>query len=110
MRRGFSFLWVVLTGIIAAVVALRRTRQGFPPSCRRAGRCRRITTKPHFLRVRLFGLLFLLFLVFLLRQDIPASDGWGAVVLAAAGSTRHAAAVARGCMPGGRATTVPTPT
>ena len=76
MRRGFSFLWVVLTGIIAAVVGVASYQAGISTQLPAGTAVPPYYYEPHFFGFGLFGVLFLLFLVFLLVR-IFSFGRWG---------------------------------
>ena len=67
MRRGFSFLWVVLTGVIAAIVGVASYQAGLSTHLSEgAALPQSYYYEPHFFGFGLFGFLFLLFIFFLL--------------------------------------------
>ena len=76
MRRGFSFLWVVLTGVIAAVVGVASYQAGISTQLPAGAAVPPYYYEPHFFGFGLFGLLFLLFLLFLLVR-IFSFGRWG---------------------------------
>src|ERR1700693_4550674 len=82
MRRGFSFLWVVLTGVIAAVVGVASYQAGVSTQLP-AGAALPPYYEPHFYGFGLFGILFLVFIFFLLFRVLSfgrwagGRGGWG---------------------------------
>jgi hypothetical protein len=76
MRRGFSLLWVVLTGVIAAVVGVASYQAGVSTQLPAGAALPPQYYEPHFFGFGLFGILFLLFLVFLLAR-IFSFGRWG---------------------------------
>src|SRR5437667_7498079 len=78
MRRGFSFLWVVLTGVIAAVVGVASYQAGVSTQLPAGAALPPYYYEPHFFGFGLFGVLFFLFLLFLLfRIASFGRRGWG---------------------------------
>jgi hypothetical protein len=78
MRRGFSFLWVVLTGVIAAVVGVASYQAGVATQLPAGAALPPYYYEPHFYGFGLFGILFFLFLLFLLfRIAAFGRRGWG---------------------------------
>jgi hypothetical protein len=83
MRRGFSLLWVVLTGVIAAVVGVASYQAGVSTQLPAGAALPPYYYEPHFYGFGLFGILFLLFLVFLLFRIFSfgrwagGRGGWG---------------------------------
>jgi hypothetical protein len=78
MRRGFSFVWVVLTGVIAAIVGVVSYQAGVSTQLPAGAPLPPYYYEPHFFGFGLFGVLFLLFLVFLLfRIASFGRRGWG---------------------------------
>jgi hypothetical protein len=83
MRRGFSLLWVVLTGVIAAVVGVASYQAGVSTQLPAGAALPPQYYEPHFYGFGLFGILFLLFLVFLLFRIFSfgrwagGRGGWG---------------------------------
>jgi hypothetical protein len=78
MRRGFSFLWVVLTGVIAAVVGVASYQAGVATQLPAGAALPPYYYEPHFYGFGLFGILFFLFLLFLLfRIASFGRRGWG---------------------------------
>jgi hypothetical protein len=78
MRRGFSFLWVVLTGIIAAVVGVASYQAGVATQLPAGAALPPYYYEPHFYGFGLFGILFFLFLLFLLFRIAGfGRRGWG---------------------------------
>jgi len=84
MRRGFSFLWVVLTGVIAAIVGVSSYQAGLSPHLPDgAALTPSYCYEPHFFGCGLFGFLFLLFIFFLLFRILSfgrwagGRGGWG---------------------------------
>ena len=76
MRRGFSFLWVVLTLIIAAVVGVVSYQAGISTQLPAGAALPPYYYEPHFYGFGLFGFLFLLFIFFLLIR-IFSFGRWG---------------------------------
>jgi hypothetical protein len=78
MRRGLSFLWVVLTGVIAAVVGVVSYQAGVATQLPAGAAVPPYYYEPHFYGFGLFGILFFLFLLFLLfRVASFGRRGWG---------------------------------
>jgi hypothetical protein len=78
MRRGFSFLWVVLTGVIAAVVGVASYQAGVSTQLPAGAALPPYYYEPHFWGFGLFGILFFLFLLFLLFRIAGfGRRGWG---------------------------------
>jgi hypothetical protein len=78
MRRGFSFVWVVLTGVIAAVVGVVSYQAGVSTQLPAGAALPPYYNEPHFFGFGLFGILFLLFLFFLLLRIASfGRRGWG---------------------------------
>ena len=78
MRRGFSFVWVVLTGVIAAIVGVVSYQAGVSTQLPAGAALPPYYYEPHFVGFGLFGILFLLFLLFLLfRVASFGRRGWG---------------------------------
>jgi hypothetical protein len=78
MRRGFSFVWVVLTGVIAAVVGVASYQAGVSTQLPAGAALPPYYYEPHFAGFGLFGILFLLFLFFLLFRILSfGRRGWG---------------------------------
>jgi hypothetical protein len=78
MRRGFSFIWVVLTGVIAAIVGVVSYQAGVSTHLPEGAALPPYYYEPHFFGFGLFGILFLLFLLFLLfRVASFGRRGWG---------------------------------
>jgi hypothetical protein len=78
MRRGFSFLWVVLTLVIAAVVGVVSYQAGVATQLPAGAALAPYYYQPHFYGFGLFGILFFLFLLFLLfRIAAFGRRGWG---------------------------------
>jgi hypothetical protein len=84
MRRGFSLLWVALTGVIAAIVGVASYQAGLATQLP-AGAALQPSYyyEPHFFGFGLFGFLFLLFIFFLLFRILSfgrwagGRGGWG---------------------------------
>ena len=76
MRRGFSFIWVVLTGVIAAIVGVASYQAGISTQLPAGTPVPPYYYEPHFFGFGLFGVLFLLFLLFLLFR-ILSFGRWG---------------------------------
>ena len=78
MRRGFSFIWVVLTGVIAAIVGVVSYQAGVSTHLPEGAALPPYYYEPHFFGFGLFGILFLLFVLFLLfRVASFGRRGWG---------------------------------
>jgi hypothetical protein len=83
MRRGFSFLWVVLTGVIAAVVGVASYQAGVSTQLPAGAALPPYYYEPHFYGFGLFGILFLVFIFFLLFRVLSfgrwagGRGGWG---------------------------------
>ena len=78
MRRCVSFLWVVLTGVIAAVVGVASYQAGVSTQLPAGAALPPYYYEPHFFGFGLFGVLFFLFLLFLLfRIASFGRRGWG---------------------------------
>jgi hypothetical protein len=78
MRRGFSFIWVVLTGVIAAIVGVVSYQAGVSTHLPEGAALPPYYYEPHFFGFGLLGILFLLFLLFLLfRVASFGRRGWG---------------------------------
>src|SRR5467141_61177 len=75
-RRGFSLLWVVLTGVIAAVVGVLSYQAGVSTQLPAGAALPPYYYEPHFYGFGLFGILFLLFIFFLLCR-IFSFGRWG---------------------------------
>ena len=76
MRRGFSLFWVVLTGVIAAVVGVLSYQAGVATQLPAGAALPPYYYEPHFYGFGLFGILFLLFIFFLLFR-ILSFGRWG---------------------------------
>jgi hypothetical protein len=78
MRRGFSFVWVVLTGVIAAIIGVASYQAGVATQLPAGTPVPPQYYEPHFFGFGLFGVLFLLFLLFLLFRLLSfGGRGWG---------------------------------
>jgi hypothetical protein len=83
MRRGFSLLWVVLTGVIAAIVGVASYQAGLSTQLPAGATLPPNYYEPHFFGFGLFGFLFLLFILFLLFRILSFGrwagglGGWG---------------------------------
>jgi hypothetical protein len=83
MRRGFSFLWVVLTGVIAAIVGVASYQAGVSTQLPAGAALPPYYYEPHFYGFGLFGILFLVFIFFLLFRILSfgrwagSRGGWG---------------------------------
>jgi len=83
MRRGFGFLWLVLTLVIAAVVGVASYQAGVSTQLPAGAALPPYYYEPHFFGFGLFGLLFLLFILFLLFRILSfgrwsgGRGGWG---------------------------------
>jgi hypothetical protein len=75
MRRGFSFIWVALTGIIAAIVGVASYQAGVSTQLPAGAPVPPQYYEPHFFGFGLFGVLFLLFLLFRILSF--GRRGWG---------------------------------
>ena len=76
MRRGFSFVWVVVTGVIAAIVGVISYQAGVSTQLPAGAALPPAYYEPHFFGFGLFGILFLLFLLFLLFR-VASFGRWG---------------------------------
>ena len=76
MRRGFSFLWVVLTLVIAAIVGVVSYQAGISTQLPAGTALPPYYYEPHFYGFGLFGFLFFLFILFLLIR-IFSFGRWG---------------------------------
>ena len=76
MRRGFSFVWVVLTGVIAAIVGVISYQAGISTQLPAGAALPPTYYEPHYFGFGLFGVLFLLFLLFLLFR-LASFGRWG---------------------------------
>jgi hypothetical protein len=83
MRRGISFLWVVLTGVIAAIVGVASYQAGVSTQLPSGAALPPYYYEPHFYGFGLFGILFLVFIFFLLFRILSfgrwagGRGGWG---------------------------------
>jgi hypothetical protein len=78
MRRSFSLIWVVLTGVIAAVVGVVSYQAGVSTQLPAGAALPANYYEPHFFGFGLFGILFLFFIFFLLvRLASFGRWGWG---------------------------------
>jgi hypothetical protein len=82
MRRGFGFLWLLVTLVIVAVVGVVSYQAGLSTHLpAEAAVAPNYYYEPHFFGFGLFGLLFFLFLLFLLfrvaRFAAWGGRGWG---------------------------------
>ena len=68
MRRGLSLLWVVLTLVIAAVVGVLSYQAGVSTQLPAGAALPPYYYEPHFYGFGLFGLLFFVFIFFLLLR------------------------------------------
>jgi hypothetical protein len=77
MRRGFGFLWLVLTLVIVAVVGVVSYQAGLATHLPTEAAVQpNYYYEPHFFGFGLFGLLFFLFLLFLLFR-VARFGRWG---------------------------------
>jgi len=76
MRRGLSLLWVVLTLVIAAVVGVVSYQAGVSTHLPAGAPLPPYYYEPHFYGFGLFGLLFFVFIFFLLLR-IFSFGRWG---------------------------------
>jgi hypothetical protein len=76
MRRGFSLLWVVLTLVIAAVVGVLSYQAGVSTHLPEGAALPPYYYEPHFAGFGLFGVLFLVFIFFLLLR-VFSFGRWG---------------------------------
>ncbi|HZK74898.1 MAG TPA: hypothetical protein VFD88_12950 [Clostridia bacterium] len=78
MRRGFSFVWVVLTLVIAAIVGGVSYQAGVSTHLPAGAALPPYYNEPHFYGFGLFGILFLVFIFFLLIRLLSfGRRGWG---------------------------------
>jgi hypothetical protein len=82
MRRGFGFLWLVVTLVVVAVVGVVSYQAGLATHLpAEAAVAPNYYYEPHFFGFGLFGVLFFLFLLFLLfrvaRFATWGGRGWG---------------------------------
>jgi hypothetical protein len=82
MRRGFGFLWLVVTLVIVAVVGVVSYQAGLATHLpAEAAVAPNYYYEPHFFGFGLFGVLFFLFLLFVLfrvaRFAAWGGRGWG---------------------------------
>src|ERR1700694_1164421 len=78
MRRGFSLIWVVLTGVIAAIVGVVSYQAGVSTQLPAGAALPPYYYEPHFFGFGLVGILFLLFILSLLfRVASFGRRGWG---------------------------------
>ena len=83
MRRGISFLWVVLTGVIAAIVGVASYQAGVSTQLPAGAALPPYYNEPHFYGFGLFGIVFLVFIFFLLFRILSfgrwagGRGGWG---------------------------------
>jgi len=90
MRRGFSFIWVLLTGVIAAIVGVVSYQAGVSTHLPEGAALPPYYYEPHFFGFGLFGILFLLFLLFLLfRVASFGRRGWGGGGWGHGGAWKH---------------------
>src|SRR5487761_181135 len=76
MRRGLSLLWVVLTLVIASVVGALSYQAGVSTHLPAGAALPPYYYEPHFYGFGLFGILFLVFIFFLLLR-VFSFGRWG---------------------------------